>query len=112
MRPKQDHSLRPGSKTLSRSRLLADTPWLILAMLLVVAITSRSAQAQFSGPGPGASTPLNPPVHITTDPAILYPESREVILGRGDLLEIRLYGNLDYVPTARIDLDGKIQLPL
>jgi polysaccharide biosynthesis/export protein len=112
MRSTQDHSLPPGSKTLSRSRLLAGTPWLILAMLLVATITGPSAQAQFSGPGPGASTPLNPPVHITTDPAILYPESREIIFGRGDALEIRLYGSLDYAPTARIDLDGKIQLPL
>src|SRR5580698_8566122 len=106
MRPKQYHSLSSGGKTLSRLQLLAGTPCFILAMLLVAAITSPSAQAQFSGPGPGASTPLNPPVHITTDPAILYPESREIIFGRGDALEIRLYGSLDYAPTARIDLDG------
>ncbi|MEO6804966.1 MAG: polysaccharide biosynthesis/export family protein [Edaphobacter sp.] len=112
MKLKPYHYLRCASEARGRSRLLAGAPWLILAMLLVAAITTPSAQAQFSGPGPGASTPLNPPVHITTDPAILYPASREVYFGRGDLLAIRLYASTDYTPTARIDLDGMIQLPL
>jgi len=86
--------------------------WLISAVLVLVAGTCPRAQAQFTGPGPGASTPLNPPVTITTDPAILFPKDRDIYLGRGDVLTIHLYGNLDYAPTARIDQDGNIQLPL
>jgi polysaccharide export outer membrane protein len=86
--------------------------WLGFVLFLVVAVSGRSAWAQFSGPALGASTQVNPPVTITTDPAILYPGHRDVILGREDLLTVRLYGSTDYTPTARVALDGSIQLPL
>ena len=61
------------------------------AVLLAVAVSGRLAQAQFSGPAPGASTAVNPPVTITTDPAILYPGHRDVYLGSGDVLTVHLY---------------------
>jgi polysaccharide export outer membrane protein len=83
----------------------------MLAMLLVVAL-SGSAMAQFSGPSLGISTPINPPVTITTDPAILYPANRDVYLWHDDLITIRLFGSQDYGPTVRVGLDGTIQLPL
>ena len=86
--------------------------WLTLAVLLVVALTGRFAQAQFSGPALGMSTPVNPPVTITTDPAILYPANREVHLWRDDLITIHLFESPDYLPTVRVGLDGTIQLPL
>jgi polysaccharide export outer membrane protein len=68
--------------------------------------------AQFSGPALGMSTPVNPPVTITTDPAILYPANRDVYLWHDDLITVRLFESPDYAPTARVGLDGTIQLPL
>jgi polysaccharide export outer membrane protein len=85
---------------------------LVFVLFLVVAVWGRSAHAQFNGPAPGASTVINPPVTITTNPAILYPGHRDLYLGSGDVLTVHVYGNGDYAPTARVDLDGKIQLPL
>ncbi len=81
-------------------------------MAFVLALCGHPAIAQFSGPALGISTPVNPPVVITTDPAILYPASREVYLGRGDLLAVHLYGSLDYTPIVRVGIDGTVQLPL
>jgi polysaccharide export outer membrane protein len=80
-------------------------------MLLVMTLSS-SAIAQFSGPALGISTPVNPPVMITTDPAILYPANRDVYLWHDDLITIHLFESADYAPTVRVGLDGTIQLPL
>jgi polysaccharide export outer membrane protein len=85
---------------------------LTCAVLLVLAAFGRVAQGQFNGPAPGADTPLNPPVKITTDPAILFPGHRDIILGLDDLLSVRLYASVDYAPTGRVDQDGVLQLPL
>ena len=49
---------------------------------------------------------------VTTDPAILYPTSRDIHLSQGDLLVVHLYGAQDYAPPVRVSLDGKIHLPL
>jgi len=84
--------------------------WLTLALLMLV--SGRFAVAQFSGPAPGPSTVINPPVTITTDPAILYPGHRDVYLGTEDLVTIHIYGSPEYGPAARVSLDGTIQLPL
>jgi polysaccharide export outer membrane protein len=83
-----------------------------LALFLVTAVFGLPAQAQFSGPALGSSTVINPPVTLTTDPAILFPGHRDVYLGHEDLLTVHIYGSSDYAPTARIGLDGTIQLPL
>jgi polysaccharide export outer membrane protein len=99
---RQGHAnLRTGGET-----------WLLFAVLLSLAVISRPAEAQFSGPALGLSEPVNPTVTITTDPAILYPKNRDFQLGVGDILTVHLYGSLDYVPTVRVSLDGVIQLPL
>jgi polysaccharide biosynthesis/export protein len=111
MRQRHDN-LRIGAAAERVLRLCGYGAWLTFALFLVAAVPGRPAQAQFSGPAPGPSTVINPPVTITTDPAILYPGHRDVYLGREDLLAIRLYGSPDYVPTARVGLDGTIQLPL
>jgi polysaccharide export outer membrane protein len=58
------------------------------------------------------SESVNPTVTPTTDPAILYPASRDILLQQGDLLTVHLYGTTDYSPTVRISLDGTVQLPL
>jgi polysaccharide export outer membrane protein len=75
-------------------------------------ISGGVAQGQFSGPAPGPSTVINPPVTITTDPAILFPAHRDVYLGNEDVLSVRIYGSPEYAPTVRVGLDGTIQLPL
>jgi polysaccharide export outer membrane protein len=85
--------------------------WLIVVVLLVM-VLSGSAAAQFSGPALGVSTQVNPPVTITTDPAILYPANRDVYLWHDDLITVHLFGSSEYGPTTRVGLDGTIQLPL
>jgi polysaccharide export outer membrane protein len=85
---------------------------LFSALLVVLAVCAGAAQAQFSGPALDVSTSVNHPLVPTTDPAILYPAQREVLLGVGDSLTVHIYGTSDYVPTVRVALDGTIQLPL
>src|SRR5487761_3956 len=84
----------------------------VAAAVLALCMYPRMAKAQFSGPALGVSSEVNPPVTPTTDPAILYPADRDVVLGQGDLLTIHLYGTEDYQPSVRISLDGSVQLPL
>jgi polysaccharide biosynthesis/export protein len=87
--------------------------WLaMVAALLLLWQFSGTAQAQFSGPSLGASTSVNLPMAPTTDPAILYPPSREIRLEHGDLIVVHLFGTSDYAPTVRLSLDGSVQLPL
>lgn len=86
--------------------------WAVIALGLSMAASAPSAQAQFSGPAPGPGTPVNPPLTLTTDPAILYPASREIRLGAGDLVTVRLYGAADFAQPTRVAVDGTIQIPL
>src|ERR1700730_10130623 len=109
---RQGHGNLPGGRTVEgRLRIDRRSMWMIFAMFLMMAL-SGSAVAEFSGPGIGISTPINPPVTITTDPAILYPPNRDVYLWHDDLITVRLYASSDYVTTTRVGLDGTIQLPL
>jgi polysaccharide export outer membrane protein len=101
-------SLRSGREGSGRLRGGSRSVCLIFAVFFAAV----SAQAQFSGPAPGPSIEINPPVKITTDPAILYPGHREFILGEGDLLTIHLYGSQDFAPPLRVNLDGILPLPL
>ena len=109
---RQGHGNLWGGRTVEgRLRIEYRGMWMIFAMFLMMAL-SGSAVAQFSGPGIGISTPINPPVTITTDPAILYPPNRDVNLWHDDLIMIRLFESTEYAPTVRVGLDGTIQLPL
>jgi polysaccharide biosynthesis/export protein len=82
-------------------------------LLIVLLAVAGSAQAQFNGPALGLSSTVNRKVVPTTDPAILYPLSREILLGQGDVITVRVYAStVDYGPTVRVALDGTIQLPL
>jgi polysaccharide biosynthesis/export protein len=110
MRLRHDN-LRTGRAVRGWLRIDRCHGWLTVAMLLLMAL-SGSAMAQFSGPALGISTPINPPVTITTDPAILFPANRDVYLWHDDLITIRLFESQDYAPTVRVGLDGTIQLPL
>ncbi|HEY6374286.1 MAG TPA: polysaccharide biosynthesis/export family protein [Edaphobacter sp.] len=92
-------------------RNISGPGWLIAASLLFC-LMGNSAEAQFSGPALGASSPVNVPVTPTIDQTILYPSARDIRLGEGDLLAIHLYGAPDYAPPVRVSLDGSIQLPL
>lgn len=85
---------------------------LMVAAVLAICLYSGAANAQFSGPALGISAPVNPPVTPTTDPAILYPANRDIVLEQGDLLTVHLYGTADYQPSVRVSLDGTVQLPL
>jgi len=83
-----------------------------MSLILALLVVGGAAQAQFSGPAPGPATDVNPPVKITTDPAILFPGHRDAILGEGDLLTIHLFGTQDYSTPTRVGLDGILPLPL
>lgn len=85
---------------------------LLIAAALGLCLFPGATHAQFSGPAVGISEPVNLPVTPTTDPAILYPASRDIVLEQGDLLTVQLYGMTDYTPAVRVSLDGSIQLPL
>ena len=110
---RQGHnSLRTGRGVQGRSRVSRSVAWLAFTVFLALAATSQPAAAQFSGPALGMSTTVNPTVTITTDPAILYPKSRDFYLANGDLIAVHLFENVDYIPTVRVNLDGIVQLPL
>ena len=111
MKYRFDHSLKRPTATIARQNKPLGA-WLIAAMLVLPAILGVQASAQYSGPSLGSNTAVNPPVTITTDPAILYPGPRDFYLGVQDLLAVRLYGSMDYVATARVSLDGSVDLPL
>src|ERR1700759_3840614 len=110
MRQRQGHLRTCGTAIEGRLRMERRHFWLFLVVLTV--ISGGVAQGQFSGPAPGPSTVINPPVTITTDPAILFPAHRDIYLGNEDVLSIRIYGSPEYIPTVRVGLDGTIQLPL
>jgi polysaccharide export outer membrane protein len=84
----------------------------MMLLLCLLNVTAGTAKAQFSGPALGASTAVNRPVTLTTDPAILFPAGREIHLGPGDQIAVHLYGAQDYAPVARVSVDGSVQLPL
>jgi polysaccharide export outer membrane protein len=84
----------------------------LLKLLAIAALSCLPAAAQFNGPALPPDASINRPATLTTDPAILFPASRDVQLGGGDLITIRVFGPGDYAPTVRIGIDGKVQLPL
>jgi polysaccharide export outer membrane protein len=83
-----------------------------MATCLLLWLYAGPAQAQFTGPSIQSSPTENFPLKPTTDPAILYPTSRDVRLVQGDLLAFHVYGPTDYSPTVRVSQDGTVQLPL
>jgi polysaccharide biosynthesis/export protein len=85
----------------------------LAGLMLTLLAVAGSARAQFNGPALGLTSTVNRKVVPTTDPAILYPVSREILLGQGDVITVRVYAStIDYSPSVRVALDGTIQLPL
>jgi polysaccharide export outer membrane protein len=94
-----------------RHRGFSLVTWLGSIAFLVLA-TTGTMRAQFNGPALGLSASENRNIVPTTDHAILYPASREILLGQGDVLMVHVFGTTDYTPTVRIAMDGTVQLPL
>ena len=88
------------------------SPKRLFAAVLACMLMSGSAWAQFSGPALGVTPQANQPQTPTTDPAILMPAQRDPLINAGDLLAVRIFGQLDYAPPVRVSVDGNIQLPL
>ena len=85
---------------------------LLSAIALVLLIGSAGAIAQFSGPATASTSSYNQSLTVTTDPAILYPGERDVVLTNGDMVSIRLLGDAEYTSSVRINNDGTVLLPL
>ena len=75
-------------------------------------LSSHHALAQFSGPATSSTAAYNQSLVVTTDPAILYPGERDVLLTVGDVIAIHLFSDAEYAPTVRINNDGTVLLPL
>ena len=89
-------------------RVVRPEMWLLMPVLF-----AGIASAQFSGPALPLSTPVNPPMELTTDHAILFPSLREIQLSPGDLLTILHHAWMtDYAPIVRVGQDKAIELPL
>jgi len=78
---------------------------------LICALTIP-ASAQFNGPGILSGADINKPAQLTTDQALLFPPRHDLLLSPGDLLDIHIFGQLDYNPKVRIGHDGNVALPL
>jgi polysaccharide export outer membrane protein len=84
-----------------------------LTLTTLLALCGSSVQAQFIGAAPVSSAGLNVPHKVTTDPEILYPAKREMLLMSGDMLRVNIFGTVPaYEAGARISLDGTVRLPL
>ena len=81
-------------------------------LLLPVLLLVPQAGAQFSGPAVAAPTQSRPQTQPTSDPAVLRPTLDDRVLAPGDLLTVKIFGTLDFVPSFRIAADGTVQLPL
>jgi polysaccharide biosynthesis/export protein len=82
------------------------------AICVLLLAGHRSAFAQFSGPATSSTAAYNQTLTPTTDPAILYPGERDVVLTIGDVIQIRLFSDPKYSPTVRVNNDGTALLPL
>jgi polysaccharide export outer membrane protein len=70
------------------------------------------ARAQFSGPATSSTAAYNQALVPTTDPGVLFPGERDVLLTTGDTISIRLYSDTKYQSSVRINNDGTVLLPL
>ena len=79
--------------------------------LLFFALAGSTARAQYTGPGTSTGGTA-PATTVTTDRRLLFPASPEVQLSPGDLFQVHIFGQPDYTPSARVDVDGNVLLPL
>jgi polysaccharide export outer membrane protein len=81
-----------------------------IGMLLLAGTTGMFAQ--FSGPATSSTSAYNQSLTVTTDPAILYPGERDLVLTVGDMITIRIFSDPEYNSVVRINNDGTVLLPL
>lgn len=105
--------LRAQKSDRIRTKMRHRTIWANAALFAVLlgAVTGPLL-GQFSGPSLGQDIPVNTPLVPTTDPAILYPPDRPLVLGQGDLIVIHLFGISDFSTPERVAVDGTLQVPL
>lgn len=84
----------------------------LLPALILLLMGSSGSVAQFSGPATSSTSTYNQPLTITTNPAILYPGERDVVLTVGDMISVRVFSDTDYTAAVRINNDGTVLLPL
>ena len=90
----------------------AGCAWSTLAAMCLLLIGASCALGQFSGPATSTTAAYNQSLTATTDPAILYPGERDVVLTIGDVISLRLMSDPDYTTSVRINNDGTVLLPL
>lgn len=93
-------------------RFCAPLPRRALAGILLVACGFTGlAKAQYTGPGTSTGGTATSAI-VTTDRRLLFPASPEVQISPGDLFQVHLFGQPDYAPSARVDVEGNVMLPL
>ncbi len=80
---------------------------LSLCAVAAALLGTSVACAQFAGPALGI-----PSQGQTADPLILNPAAQDIQINSGDVLSVRIFGQLEYAPPVRVSVDGSIQLPL
>ena len=93
--------------SLAHSRLAA-----LLAFCAFFLSASTPSSAQFSGPATASVAAYNQTLTPTTDPAILYPGERDIVLTVGDMISVKLFTDGAYTNSVRINNDGTVLLPL
>ncbi len=92
---------------------MSPMPNLRRLLALALLLSALPALAQFNGPGSQTGTPeINRPVTLTTDQALLYPATHDLLLSTGDLIGVRVFAQADYTPSVRVGTDGNVLLPL
>lgn len=99
---------RSCSPLLARAICLAA----VLPALILMLIGSTASFAQFSGPATSSTSAYNQALTVTTDPAILYPGERDVVLTVGDMITVRVFSDNEYTTSVRINNDSTVLLPL
>jgi polysaccharide export outer membrane protein len=99
---------RPLASCLTFSGRLS--PLALIGMMVLA--TTTASFAQFSGPATSSTSTYNQSLTVTTDPAVLYPGERDVVLTVGDEISIRLFSDPKYLSNVRINNDGTVLLPL
>ncbi len=98
--------------TVARSFAVLAGRRLLAGAAVLLLLSGNLAHAQFSGPALGVGPQANTVQTPTTDPAILNPGLRDLVLEPGDQIQVRLFGVPDFTPLVRVGVDGTIQLPL
>ncbi len=97
---------------MTRTSAIAIAPARFIFFLLLCSLTA-CGYAQFNGPSLGADTQIHATLTPTTDPGILYPAHRPLLIGVGDELAVHLFGVPDFTTSPeRVGLDGSLQVPL